>query len=242
MALLFVLAGVAMTASNSSANTLLQSSAPEHLRGKTVSLFMLAMRGGLSLGSLLTGFSVHLMGVRSALAFNGVLALLILSGLGWVWRQTGQDFHQLLAKTPYQKCETSSFLTDTTDISGMQVSSSTSSSAVTSTSSAGGTDNASQIAALQKQLRQLTQQLKDVTNSDGDAKTKQKRAALLQAQIRVVQAQISALQQQQQQEKLDKAAKALESRPGQASSKNQQAQQKNAATPVGLGQQVDVYV
>lgn len=91
MAPLFVLAGVAMTASNSSANTLLQSSAPEHLRGKTVSLFMLAMRGGLSLGSLLTGFSVHLMGVRSALALNGVLALLVLSGLGWFWRRTGQD-------------------------------------------------------------------------------------------------------------------------------------------------------
>ena len=90
MAPLFVLAGVAMTASNASANTLLQSSAPEHLRGKTVSLFMLAMRGGLSLGSLLTGFSVHLMGVRSALALNGVLALLVLSGLGWVWRRASQ--------------------------------------------------------------------------------------------------------------------------------------------------------
>jgi len=93
MAPLFVLAGVAMTASNASANTLLQSSAPEHLRGKTVSLFMLAMRGGLSLGSLLTGFSVHLMDVRSALALNGILALLVLSALGWVWRRAGQAPH-----------------------------------------------------------------------------------------------------------------------------------------------------
>jgi len=93
LAPLFVLAGVAMTASNASANTLLQSSAPEHLRGKTVSLFMLAMRGGLSLGSLLTGFSVHLMGVRSALALNGVLALLALSALGLVWRRASRAIH-----------------------------------------------------------------------------------------------------------------------------------------------------
>jgi MFS family permease len=93
LAPLFVLAGVAMTASNASANTLLQSSAPDHLRGKTVSLFMLAMRGGLSLGSLLTGFSVHLMGVRSALALNGVLALVSLSALGLIWRRAGQPPH-----------------------------------------------------------------------------------------------------------------------------------------------------
>ena len=93
LAPLFVLAGVAMTASNASANTLLQSGAPDHLRGKTVSLFMLAMRGGLSLGSLLTGFSVHLMGVRSALALNGVLAVVSLSALGLIWRRAGQPPH-----------------------------------------------------------------------------------------------------------------------------------------------------
>jgi len=35
------------------------------------------MRGGMALGSLLTGFSVHWFGVRAALLFNGVLALLV---------------------------------------------------------------------------------------------------------------------------------------------------------------------
>lgn len=84
LAPLFVLAGVAMTASNASANTLLQSNAPEHLRGKAVSLFMLAMRGGLSLGSL---FTVHLMEVRGALALNGALALITLSIVGLLWRR-----------------------------------------------------------------------------------------------------------------------------------------------------------
>jgi hypothetical protein len=53
---LFAFAGMSMTASNASANTLVQSSAPSRIRGQSVSLFMLAVRGGVSLGSLLTAF------------------------------------------------------------------------------------------------------------------------------------------------------------------------------------------
>lgn len=85
---LFVLAGMAMTGSNTSANTLLQSQASTRLRGQTISLFMLAMRGGLSLGSLLTGLSVHWLGVREALFINGVLAVLLHLLLGRLWRRT----------------------------------------------------------------------------------------------------------------------------------------------------------
>jgi MFS family permease len=73
--LLFVFAGLAMTVSNTSANTLLQASAPAHLLGRTVSLHMLAIRGGVSLGSLVTGMSAHIFGVRQALLINGVLAV-----------------------------------------------------------------------------------------------------------------------------------------------------------------------
>ncbi len=72
---LMVMAGVAMTASNASANALIQSNAPERIRGQSVSLFMLAMRGGMALGSLLTGLLVHLIGVQVALLVNGVIAL-----------------------------------------------------------------------------------------------------------------------------------------------------------------------
>lgn len=74
---LLVVAGTAMTASNASANALLQSFAPSHIRGQSVSLFMLAMRGGLALGGLTTGLSVSLLGVREALLINGILALLV---------------------------------------------------------------------------------------------------------------------------------------------------------------------
>jgi MFS family permease len=72
---LMVMAGVAMTASNASANALIQSNAPERIRGQSVSLFMLAMRGGMALGSLLTGLMVHLVDVQVALLINGVIAL-----------------------------------------------------------------------------------------------------------------------------------------------------------------------
>jgi MFS family permease len=82
---LLVLAGIAMTASNASANALLQSSAPARIRGQTVSLFMLAMRGGMALGSLVTGVTVHLLDVQEALLLNGVIAVLAHLALGRAW-------------------------------------------------------------------------------------------------------------------------------------------------------------
>jgi hypothetical protein len=44
-----------MTAGNVSANAHLQVAAPATLRGRSVSLYMIAMRGGLSIGALATG-------------------------------------------------------------------------------------------------------------------------------------------------------------------------------------------
>jgi MFS family permease len=74
---LLVWAGVAMTATNASANGLLQTQAPERIRGQSVSMFMLAIRGGMALGSLVTGLAVHLLGVREALLLNGGVAVLV---------------------------------------------------------------------------------------------------------------------------------------------------------------------
>ena len=71
---LFVLAW-AKTASNTPANELLQLATPERIRGQAVGLFMLAMRGGVSLGGVLTGVSIGLMGVNEALLLNGILAI-----------------------------------------------------------------------------------------------------------------------------------------------------------------------
>jgi MFS family permease len=89
LTLLFACAGFAMTLSNTSANTLLQSASSSALRGQTVSLFMLVMRGGMALGGLLTGLSISLLGVREALLLNGLLALLcqVLVAVYWARHQ-----------------------------------------------------------------------------------------------------------------------------------------------------------
>ena len=82
---LLVLAGISMSVSNISANSFLQSIAPPQLRGLTVSLFMLAMRGGLSVGSLVTGMSVSLLGVQYAFLINGILAMAVCVIVGQEW-------------------------------------------------------------------------------------------------------------------------------------------------------------
>jgi MFS family permease len=84
--ILLVFAGLSMAASNTSANSLLQATVAAPLRGRTISLFMLAVRGGISIGSLITGISVHLLGIRYALLINGILALAthIMIGRRWI--------------------------------------------------------------------------------------------------------------------------------------------------------------
>jgi predicted MFS family arabinose efflux permease len=82
---LFVIAGASMTISNTAANTLLQITSSARLLGQTVSLYMLAMRGGISVGALLTGASVGWMGVRHALLLNGVVAIVVQSAFARTW-------------------------------------------------------------------------------------------------------------------------------------------------------------
>jgi len=84
---LFTLAGLAMTAGNVSVNAFIQIAAPPSLRGRSISLYMLAMRGGLSIGGLLTGLSMNWLGVRHALLLNGVLALALQAANAHGWLQ-----------------------------------------------------------------------------------------------------------------------------------------------------------
>ncbi|HEX4330282.1 MAG TPA: MFS transporter [Burkholderiales bacterium] len=82
---LLVAAGLSMNMSNTAANSFLQSAATPQLRGRTVSLFMLASRGGVSVGSLLTGAMVHWLGAGPALLVNGLLALAVQAAIGHFW-------------------------------------------------------------------------------------------------------------------------------------------------------------
>jgi predicted MFS family arabinose efflux permease len=88
---LLVLAGAAMTISSTSANSFLQANADPRVLGRTVSLYMLAMRGGLSLGALVTGIAVDLMGVRHALIMNGGVAIAAQAAIGHLWSEPGRQ-------------------------------------------------------------------------------------------------------------------------------------------------------
>jgi predicted MFS family arabinose efflux permease len=54
-------------------NSLVQLIAPDHLRGRVVSIYMVAFRGGMPLGSLAAGYFATLWSVPAVLTVNGVL-------------------------------------------------------------------------------------------------------------------------------------------------------------------------
>lgn len=80
VALVFV-GGGAMVASNTAANSILQSSIDGRIRGRVASMYTLALRGGAPIGSLATGIVASHWGVRTALLVNGSLALACHAGL-----------------------------------------------------------------------------------------------------------------------------------------------------------------
>lgn len=82
---LLALAGVSMTVSNTAANSVLQATTEPRLLGQTVSLYMLAMRGGISIGALLTGAAVSAFGVQRALLTSGLVAVVVQLAVARMW-------------------------------------------------------------------------------------------------------------------------------------------------------------
>ena len=80
---LLLLAGAILTASNIAANSFLQETASNKVRGRVASLFQLALHGGLSIGGFATGLTSAYFGISTALAINGVLALALQSLVLW---------------------------------------------------------------------------------------------------------------------------------------------------------------
>ena len=74
-----------MTVSNTSANSLLQATADSRQLGQTVSLYMLAVRGGASIGALVTGATVSVLGVQHALLLNGAAAVVVQTFIARSW-------------------------------------------------------------------------------------------------------------------------------------------------------------
>ena len=82
---LMTFGGVAMSFSNTQANSYLQLEAGER-RGQAASLFMLSMRGGLSIGALITGTVASNFNIHTALIANGAIALVLHFFVGRSWR------------------------------------------------------------------------------------------------------------------------------------------------------------
>jgi MFS family permease len=57
--------------------SLVQLIVPDHLRGRVVSIYMVAFRGGMPLGSLASGYAASLLSVPTVLAINGALVSLV---------------------------------------------------------------------------------------------------------------------------------------------------------------------
>jgi MFS family permease len=73
--LLLVMLGVAHTTFASTANTSLQLTAPDHLRGRVMSLYMLLIAGSTPIGGFLTGLMAEHLGVSTAIAINASICL-----------------------------------------------------------------------------------------------------------------------------------------------------------------------
>ena len=69
--------GMALLVVFSMTTSLVQLIVPDHLRGRVVSIYMVAFRGGMPLGSLASGFLATLSSVPVVLAINGVLVSVV---------------------------------------------------------------------------------------------------------------------------------------------------------------------
>jgi MFS family permease len=75
-ALLFI-AGAAMMVVFSTVTSLVQLIAPNEMRGRVMSIYMLAFRGGMPLGSLVSGYLATFIGAPMVISINGVLLVVV---------------------------------------------------------------------------------------------------------------------------------------------------------------------
>jgi len=79
-----VVAGLGFMTQNATANTLVQSTVPDGLRGRVMSVYMMVFVGFFPIGSLIAGTVAESFGVPAGAAFGGTIALAY--GLFLLWR------------------------------------------------------------------------------------------------------------------------------------------------------------
>jgi predicted MFS family arabinose efflux permease len=74
---LLFLTGAALMVVFSTVTSLIQLTAPNEMRGRVMSIYMLAFRGGMPLGSLVSGYLATWLGAPTVIAINGVLLVAV---------------------------------------------------------------------------------------------------------------------------------------------------------------------
>jgi MFS family permease len=74
---LLFLTGVALMVVFSTVTSLIQLIAPNEMRGRVMSIYMVAFRGGMPLGSLVSGYFATLVGAPVVIGVNGVLLIVV---------------------------------------------------------------------------------------------------------------------------------------------------------------------
>ena len=74
---LLFLTGAALMVVFSTVTSLIQLIAPNEMRGRVMSIYMVAFRGGMPLGSLVSGYLATLIGAPTVIAINGVLLVVV---------------------------------------------------------------------------------------------------------------------------------------------------------------------
>ena len=75
--LLLFLTGAALMMVFSTVTSLIQLIAPNEMRGRVMSIYMVAFRGGMPLGSLVSGYLATSLGAPTVIAINGVLLVVV---------------------------------------------------------------------------------------------------------------------------------------------------------------------
>lgn len=75
--LLLFLTGAALMIVFSTVTSLVQLIAPNEMRGRVMSIYMVAFRGGMPLGSLVSGYLATFLGAPRVIAINGVLLVVV---------------------------------------------------------------------------------------------------------------------------------------------------------------------
>jgi hypothetical protein len=70
---LLYMGGACMVMVFATISSLVQLTAPNELRGRVMSIYMVAFRGGMPLGSLVAGYAATITSPSTVLAVNGVL-------------------------------------------------------------------------------------------------------------------------------------------------------------------------